>query len=76
MSFNEVRELEGLPGKIETLEKEQSALQARMADPQLYAKSPQLVTSLGARANEIGVELESILARWELLEAKKTAAGT
>ena len=76
MSFNEVRELESLPAKIEMLEKEQAALQARLADPAFYTKSPQLVTSIGVRANEIGVELESILARWEVLEAKKTDAGT
>jgi ABC transport system ATP-binding/permease protein len=75
MNFNEVRELESLPGKIETLEKEQAALQARLADPALYSASPQLVTSLGKRVNEIGVELETILARWEVLEAKKAESG-
>ena len=75
MSFNEVRELESLPAKIDALEKEQAALQARLADPAFYAKSPQLATSSGARINEIGVELEAILARWEVLEAKKAEAG-
>ena len=75
MSFNEVRELESLPAKIDALEKEQAALQARLADPAFYAKSPQLATSSGARVNEIGVELEAILARWEVLEAKKAEAG-
>ena len=75
MSFNEVRELEALPAKIEALEKEQAALQARLADPAFYAKSPQLATSSGSRVNEISVELEAILARWEVLEAKKAEAG-
>ena len=75
MSFSEVRELESLPGKIEALEKEQAALQAQLADPAFYAKSPTLVATLGARANAIGVELEVILARWEALEAKKAEPG-
>ena len=75
MSFHDVRELESLPGKIDALEKEQAALQTRLADPEIYSKTPQLVASLGARANEIGVELESILARWEVLEAKKADSG-
>ena len=74
MSFNDVRELDGLPAKIAALEKEQTALQLRMADPEIYSKSPQLVASLGARGNEITTELETILARWEALEAKKAEA--
>ncbi|MCY7389649.1 MAG: ATP-binding cassette domain-containing protein, partial [Burkholderiales bacterium] len=75
MSFNEVRELEKLPGKIAALETEQAALQAQLSDPAFYATSPQLITPVGARVNEIGVELESILARWEVLEAKKADPG-
>ena len=75
MIYKEVRELENLPAKIAALEKEQAALQVQLSDPAFYSKSPQLVTPLGARVNEIGVELESILARWEVLEAKKAEAG-
>ena len=71
MSFSEGRELENLPGKIDALEKERVALQLQLADPTLYSKSPQKVIALGARANAIGIELEAILARWEMLEAKK-----
>jgi ATP-binding cassette subfamily F protein uup len=74
MSFSEVRELESLPQKIEVLEKEQSALQTQLSDPALYEKSPHLVVSLGKRVGEIGAEIESIMARWEALEAK--SAGT
>ncbi len=75
MSFSEVRELENLPGKIDALEKERVALQLQLADPTLYSKSPQKVIALGARANAIGIELEAILARWEMLEAKKADTG-
>ena len=75
MSFSEVRELESLPGKIAALEKEQAALQAQLADSALYSQSPKLVTTIGARASAISVELEVILARWEALEAKKAEPG-
>ena len=62
MSFSEVRELEGLPGKIAALENEQAALQAQFSHPVFYSKSPQIVTSFRSRENEIGAELEPILA--------------
>ena len=70
MSFGEVRELESLPKKIEVLEQEQTALQAQLSDAAIYSKSPQLAATLGKRVNEIGSEIESIMARWEALEAK------
>jgi len=73
MSFGEVRELESLPQKIETLEQEQTALQAQLSDAAIYSKSPQLAATLGKRVNEIGSELESIMARWEALEAKSAS---
>ncbi len=72
MSFSEVRELESLPQKIETLEQEQTALQAQLSDATIYSKSPQLAASLGKRVNEIGIEIEAIMARWETLEAKSS----
>ena len=75
MSFSEVRELENLPEKIDALEKERVALQLQLADPTLYSKSPQKIVTLGARSNAIGIELEAILARWEMLEAKKADTG-
>ena len=75
MSFNEMRELDGLPAKIEALESEQAAVQTSLSDPALYAKSPHLVTSLGVRASEIAAELETMLARWEVLEARKAEAA-
>ena len=36
LSFNDRRDLEGLPGQIEDLESEQEALHQRMADPAFY----------------------------------------
>ena len=75
MSFSDVRELAGLPSKITALEKEQAALQVRLSDPEIYAKSPQLATSLVERGNEITAQLEKTLERWEVLEAKNAEAN-
>jgi ATP-binding cassette subfamily F protein uup len=71
LSFNEVRELESLPAKIEALETEQGDIQRRLADPTLYATAPKEVKALSTRQEAIGVELGTAMARWEALELKK-----
>jgi len=73
MSFNDVRELESLPGRIEALEKEQHAIQQRLADPALYSSGSSEVKTLTQRQEEVAAELEVALARWEELELKKAA---
>ncbi|MBL8514717.1 MAG: ATP-binding cassette domain-containing protein, partial [Betaproteobacteria bacterium] len=73
LSFNEVRELDALPGKIESLEAEMATVQARLGDPALYASAPQEVKNLAARQEELAVEIEREMGRWEELETKKQA---
>ncbi|MDH5263908.1 MAG: ATP-binding cassette domain-containing protein, partial [Betaproteobacteria bacterium] len=73
LSFNEVRELGELPGRLETLEREQRELAARLADPALYADRTADLKALNARHAAIEEELTALLARWEELEAKKAA---
>ncbi|MBS0513283.1 MAG: ATP-binding cassette domain-containing protein [Proteobacteria bacterium] len=73
MSFNEKRELEGLPDRIAALEDEQTALHARMADPALYQQAPQEVAQIKARLEALEAEIEAAMARWEELESR--AAG-
>jgi ATP-binding cassette subfamily F protein uup len=75
LSFKEVRELEGLPGRIEALEIEQRSIQARLADSELYVSAPREVAPLVARNEAIEAELIEALERWEILEAKRGAAG-
>ncbi len=70
LSFNEKRELEGLPGRIEALEAEQTALHARLADPALYQRAAQEVSQCKARLEALEDEIDTALARWEALEAK------
>jgi ATP-binding cassette subfamily F protein uup len=70
LSFNEKRELEGLPDKIAKLEAEQASVQARLADPGLYQSAPQEVTQLSARLDEIESEIDAAMLRWEALESR------
>jgi len=73
LSFNEKRELEGLPDRIATLEAEQLAVQAKLADPALYQSAPEQAAQLSARLDAIDGEIEAAMLRWEALESR--AAG-
>jgi ATP-binding cassette subfamily F protein uup len=72
-SYKEARELEGLPGHIETLEAELADLAGKLADPALYQGNPLDAAGLHARSEAIEAELLDALARWEVLESR--AAG-
>ena len=71
LSFKESHELAALPDKIETLETEQNALNAELADPDIYRNDPQRVKTLQARVAAIDTELEQAMLRWEELESKR-----
>ncbi|MBN2008023.1 ATP-binding cassette domain-containing protein [candidate division KSB1 bacterium] len=68
LSFKEKRELELLPGIIETLEHEQQDLHQKMGDPELYRDKDTVVAAQN-RLNEIDVELANAYERWEFLES-------
>jgi ATP-binding cassette subfamily F protein uup len=74
LSFNETRELEALPAKLEALEREQADLNSRLADPAIYQDRSVDVAALNARHEAIDAELTRLLARWEELEAKTGGA--
>ena len=69
LSFKEAKELETLPGRIETLEGEQRAIGERLADPQLYQDRAEEVAPMRERFDAIEGELMELLARWEALHA-------
>jgi ATP-binding cassette subfamily F protein uup len=71
LTFNEARELEQLPARLEALEGEQRALARKLADPALYQDRSADPKGLAARHAEIERELEQLLVRWEELEAKR-----
>ncbi len=68
LSYKEQRELEAIPQKIQALEQEQTALQARLADPATYQQAGSDVTAMNARLEEIELALLELLERWEALE--------
>ncbi|WP_332670171.1 ATP-binding cassette domain-containing protein [Aromatoleum sp.] len=70
LTFNEKRELEGLPDRIAALEAEQAALQARMADPALYQQAPQEVVQIKTRLDALESEIDAAMVRWEALESR------
>ncbi len=57
-----------LPGEIETLEKEQTTLTAKMSGPDYHRESPQTMRDDSKRAGEIEELLLSKFERWEALE--------
>jgi ATP-binding cassette subfamily F protein uup len=67
LSHKEQRELDGLPGHIEALEREQQAVRAELADGNLYSRDPQRASALYARDAEIEENLLSAMERWEKL---------
>ena len=72
LSYKESRELESLPGEIETLESEQKALLARMHAPDYYRQPPDALRTDRDRSDEIERLLMEKLARWDALESRKT----
>ena len=73
LSFKEVNELNALPEKIAALEKEQSEINERLLDVDLYRSQPDQVKTFQARLETIDAELLILLERWEKLEAKSRA---
>ena len=74
MSFNEQRELDGLPERIAALEQEQAHIHTTMADPEFYKSAAAGVVQMNARLAELEQELEKAYQRWEELEELKNPA--
>lgn len=70
----ELRELEGIPDAIATLEAEQTSLAARLADGNLYRDAPEEVERINANVAANEKKLLDLFARWEALEEKRTSA--
>jgi ABC transport system ATP-binding/permease protein len=70
LSYNEQRELERLPSRIEELEDEQRALSARIASSDFYREAPAQITDALARLEAVQQELTSAYARWDALDSR------
>ena len=69
LSYKDQRELDALPARIESLENEQSELQAITSDPGFYRQDPETISTTLARLEKVAGELEACYTRWEELEA-------
>ena len=70
LSFNEQRELDQLPQRIEQLEAEQEELHARIASPDFYKEPADAIARALARVDEIKDSLHDAYARWDELDSR------
>ena len=70
LSYREQRELETLPGRIESLEAEQRTLTAKIADPAFYSEPAAVIKEAVARLEAIEAELADAYRRWDKLESR------
>ncbi|HJU49508.1 MAG TPA: ABC transporter ATP-binding protein, partial [Pseudogulbenkiania sp.] len=71
LSYNETRELAGLPELIAALEAEQAGLNQKLLDPNCYRDTPREAIAWQQRIEAIDELLLEKLARWEELESKQ-----
>ncbi|HKZ74769.1 MAG TPA: ATP-binding cassette domain-containing protein, partial [Steroidobacteraceae bacterium] len=69
LGYKDQRELDALPGEIETLEREQTELTTRMSDPGYHRLGPEQARADQKRLQEIELVLVERFSRWEALEA-------
>lgn len=74
LAAKEQRELEALPARIETLEREQGELASKLADPAFYKRDPAGVAEAKSRLKALEREHALAFARWEDLEAVSSPA--
>jgi len=73
LGYKDQRELERLPGQIETLESEIETLNNRMSDPAFYQLPGDEIAGIRKQLSGIEGELQAAYQRWEKLESKKPA---
>jgi ATP-binding cassette subfamily F protein uup len=73
LGFKEQRELDLLPKRIAELEREKAALEATLADPELYVRQRSAFAAATARHESIEQELAEAEERWLALAEKAEA---
>ncbi|MBL8851973.1 MAG: ATP-binding cassette domain-containing protein [Planctomycetaceae bacterium] len=71
LTFKEQRELDELPGRIETLETDQAELHNRMADPGFFKQPAAEIAAATRRLEELAAELHASYERWTLLSERE-----
>ena len=70
LSYNEKRELEQLPARIEELEAEEAELGALLSDPEVYRKPAADIAAWQSRLDALPAEIEHLMARWAELDER------
>ena len=68
LTYNEKRELESLPEKIEALESEQERLHEVTSDPEFYRQERRRIVETTGELEEVERQLTEAYGRWERLE--------
>ncbi|HEY7292135.1 MAG TPA: ATP-binding cassette domain-containing protein [Vicinamibacterales bacterium] len=71
LSYNEQREFDALPDRIDRLETEQRALNARIASPEFYKESPSDIREALDQVERLTAEVAEAYKRWELLDSRR-----
>ena len=71
LSYNEQRELDALPARIEALEAEQARLRKESESLEFYKESAEHIRGVLARLEALTPELEQSIARWMELEERR-----
>lgn len=71
LSYNENKELESLPGKIETLEESLDEMRTAMSDPSFFSASADVIKAETKKLQDLENELAACYERWEELEGLK-----
>jgi ATP-binding cassette subfamily F protein uup len=75
LSYKEERELAALPGQIESMEAEQTALSTRMSEPDYHRLGGERLRGDRKRLGELEELLLQKFARWELLEEQRARSA-
>jgi len=70
LSYNEKRELENLPARIETIERSIDELHQTMAEPSFYQQAGDRIAAEQARLSDLEQQLAASYERWEELEER------
>ena len=68
LTYNQKRELESLPEKIEALESEQERLHEAMSDPEFYRQERERIVETTTQLEDVERQLADAYQRWETLE--------
>jgi ATP-binding cassette subfamily F protein uup len=74
LSFKEQRELEGIEAQIHTVEAEVAPIEGLFADPEFFRKHASQVNQLTSELEAAKTKVPKLYARWEELEAVKSAS--